>query len=158
MHLKDKKILIRFIALVVAGSSLFVLLPHWRSHWHLLFGMPAGVELPGSFRLWMLTVSPDATLVLLLKLVVALGLFLLASWARKIGVWVLIFDFVLRSVLLICVLTNEYAPALEVQKINLWPSNIIAVISLICAIILMLKSSREIFGSEQLVHSIKPNA
>jgi hypothetical protein len=155
MHLKNKKILIRLMALVVAGSSLFVLVPHWLSHWRLLFGMPAGVAVPDSMRLWMLTVSPDATLVLILKLVIASGLFLFAPWARKIGVWVLMIDFVLRLVGSISFWNSAIG---EVEKINLWPSNIIAAISLICAIILMRRDFQNVFGSEPPTHSIKANA
>jgi len=166
MQEKRKIMVVRLIGLLTLATGLYVIRPAWQPHvstwlhfnsyvycWHLpeLFGMV------GTYRaiLCMLFQS-----ILIAKLIVAYGLFHVRSWGRPAAVAVLTADFVFRAsgAITICLLAAFVPPAprppmpegVTIRTIPMWPSYLIAIISIGSVLVLMQKPIKDLFRKERI--------
>ncbi len=160
MHIIKIRSLIRVIALVTAGTALYILLPgHWKYWWHMLQSWILEGNPFKNSPSWVLPVGIIFELVLIFKLIASYGLFKLQSWGRTLGIYVLSADFLLRLGGFINVLTYSSRHPEMIQRYNemksmpghvtitgsLIPGYIIGLLSLISVMILISGPVKERF-------------
>ncbi len=168
MHTKKIRSLIRVIALVTAGTGLYILLPgHWKYWWHMLQSWILEGNPFKNSPSWVLLVGIIFELVLIFKLIASYGLFKFQSWGRSLAIYVLSADFLLRLAGFINVLTYPSRHPEMIQRYNEWksmvqpgeihtitgsliPGYIIGLLSLMSVIILITRPVKERFGGTQV--------
>ncbi len=144
MHVKRN--IIRVIAVLTAISALYVLFPdHWKYWFRLLQSLQSGQSPLEGVPVWYIPMSILFDLILIGKLVAAIGLFRLRKWGRQIAIVVLSADFIIRLSGAINAWTwhlrhPESPPVFDgevtVLTVSMIPSYIIAIVSLICVVVL----------------------
>jgi hypothetical protein len=154
------KLLIWVIALVNAGTALYVLLPtHWKHWWHMFQLWIREEGAFNNFPFWVLAAGIILDLILILKLIAAYGLFRFQAWGRALAIYVLTADFLFRLAGFINVLTYDWHHPEMIQRYNemksmtlpgegtiegsLIASYIIGLLSLISVIILVVRPVKE---------------
>jgi hypothetical protein len=162
MQMDKKILLVRAVAIVTAGTAVYLLVTgHLKYWWHLfqLF-----IEFPPlffhHFDPFIFLLSMVVYLIIIFKFIAAFGMFKLESWSRKLAISVLSVDFLLRLAGAINTLTwylrhPEAQPIseiiqgfesgeVEVVVVSLLSSYIIGAISLIFIIILTRRFVKEL--------------
>lgn len=159
MRNKSIILIIRAVAIITLVTALQGLTPgHIRSLWWTFTSLLRGQTWPG-FTWWIVVLMVIVELILVLKIVSASGLFRLRPWARKFSIVVLSGDFIARLSGIINFwyhASRQPGPPLlphEAERVrvvtdyvSMWPTTIIAVISLLSIIILRPKTVRSVFS------------
>lgn len=153
-----KKITIRVVAAMTAVSAIYVLFPnHWRHWFQVLRSLQSGQNPLEGFPPWYLPMSMLFDLVLIGKFIAAIGLFRIRYWGRQIALGVLSFDFLIRLYGAINAWTYPlrhpeppavYESEVAVQTVNMIPSHVIAVVSLISILVLANKAMKGTFNEK----------
>lgn len=152
----NQKIVVKIVACVTAATGLFVLVPGWRSHFHFWthpLQSVASLDPFYSVLCFVVMVIP------ILKLVAAVGLFRNKHWAWFSGIAVLTADFVLRAnVAITMFLIDALVPPTPpppmpeggvTMVIPLWPSYVIAIISIASVLVLIQKPIKNLFAKSK---------
>ena len=158
MQKKKSIFVVRVIAIVTAATAFYYLSPiQIRGLWWTFTSLLRGHTWPG-FSWWTLFWFISVELLLVLKIVSAYGLFRIRSWARNFSIIVLLADFLTRLYGIINFWSYYFqhpephpipqegeGVGVIIEYISMWPTYIIAFISLILVIILWQKPIRKIF-------------
>ncbi|MFC1453723.1 hypothetical protein ACFLQL_00935 [Verrucomicrobiota bacterium] len=165
MQEKPKVILIRFLGLLSLATVFYVVRPIWQPHMHVWFNVRSHVyfwhQLPELFAIgaFSATLCVLFELVFIAKLIVAYGLLRVRSWARPVAITVLTADFVFRAAGAITIfLFDAFVPPTPLPpipegtmfiEIPLWPSYVIAIISIASVFVLIQKPIKNLFAKSK---------
>jgi hypothetical protein len=145
--------LIRAVAILTAAAGLFEMIRHWLSYRYAFSVFPDTFSIAGPslaiLGMAMLLLPPA-------KLVIAFGLLCIQRWAWFTALPILLLDFFLRALIAVRLhaatepASDALAAALRsgatVERVeSLWPSYMMALVSIISVIVLLSKSSRNKF-------------
>jgi len=154
MQEKHTVMIVRLLGLLSLATVLYEVCPLWqlRSHIYFWHQLPELFAMAGAF--WA-TLFVLVELVLIAKLVVVYGLLRVYSWVRPVAITVLTADFVFRANGAITMLFDVFVPATPetlipegtfTRIIYLWPSYLIAIISIASVLVLIQKPIRNLFA------------
>ena len=162
MQEKQKTIIVKCIGLLTLVTGLYAIRPVWQPHTHVWLHLSSNAffwfHLPELFHRSGVYVGILVILfeiVLIAKFAVAYGLFRVRPWARSIAIAVLTADFVFRAagavtMLLITAFISPMPPPSATEDsvtmvVPMWPSYVIAIISIASVLVLIQKPLREHF-------------
>ena len=149
---------VRLLGLLSLATAFYEVCPLWqlRSHVYLWHQLPEHFAMAGAF--WA-TLCVLVELVLIAKLVVAYGLFRVCSWARPVAITVLTADFIFRAngaiTMFLFDLFISPMPETPIPEgtytrvIYLWPSYVIAIISIASVLVLIQKPIKNLFAKSK---------
>jgi hypothetical protein len=138
------------VALLAIATGAFVIVSNWVSYAHLPSVIKGTADIVGTLQTVLITIM---LAIPILKVIAAMGLLGVRGWAWALAIPVLAFDFIYRAQMALRFYTYgnpEIMPRPDlggtvVKTGSLWPSHIIALISLASLAILMRKPTVEAF-------------
>lgn len=166
MQEKRKIMVVRLIGLLTLATGLYEIRPVWQPHVHMWLHLRSYVycwgRLPELFGIVgtysaILVILAQSTLIA--KLIVVYGLFRVRSWGRPAAMVVLTADFVLRAnvaitmFLLTALVPPTPPPPMPeggvTMTIFMWPSYLIAIISIVSVLVLIQKPIKNLFAKSK---------
>lgn len=170
MQEKHTIMIVRLLGLLSLATALYEVCPIWQFpihfwfhlRWYVIFWhyLPEHFARIGTLGTFTGTICALVELVLIAKLIVAYSLLRVCSWARPVAIMVLTADFVFRAAsgALTLFLFDAFLPATPETpipggsvtfEIPMWPSYVIAIISIASVLVLIQKPIKNLFAKSK---------
>jgi len=148
---EKQKNLIRYLAIVIATTTIFSTIYNWPNVWGSI-SYSFRLDSFDSYALKILIILiPALCLLPIAKIITAFGLFRLRPWGRTTAIFVFSIDLLVRIYFTYYLLSQHLGDPENTRKFfSLLPNYILGLISLVTVILLLLKQFKEAFSKPSL--------